>query len=312
MRQALCFPTLIIVSLQQRAIKDVPEEMLEKSFHPRNKHKNGYDFANLAKTNPHLNSFLFENSNGHISIDFSDPEAVKTLNKTLLQKHYGIPNWKIPDGYLTPPIPSRVDYLHHMADLFDGKKNIRCLDIGVGANCIYPIVGHQEYGWDFVGSDIEKESLEAAQKNLDAHPFLKDAIELRQQSNANHIFNGIVKEGETFDCSICNPPFHSSEEAARKGTLRKGNNLNTSNAFNFGGQHHELWCQGGELLFLKNTIRESQYFKKQVTWFTSLVSKKENIRPLKVVLKKAKATRFKTIPMEHGNKISRILLWSYQ
>jgi 23S rRNA (adenine1618-N6)-methyltransferase len=286
--------------------------MLEKSLHPRNKHKNGYDFESLAKTNSRLESFLFKNSHGNTTIDFSDPQAVKTLNKSLLQKHYGIPNWEIPEEYLTPPIPSRVDYLHHLADLFDKKKDIRCLDIGVGANCIYPLVGHQEYGWNFVGSDIEKESLETAQKNIDAHPFLKDAIELRQQHNTNHIFNGIVKEGEIFDCSICNPPFHSSEAAARKGTLRKTNNLNTSNALNFGGQHHELWCQGGELFFLKNTIRESQYFKNQVTWFTSLVSKKENIRPLKVALKKAKATRFKIIPMKHGNKISRIFLWSYQ
>ncbi len=312
MRQVLWFPPLIIVSLQHTARKDVLDQMSEKSFHPRNKHKNGYDFASLAKSNPQLNSFLFENSHGHSSIDFSDPEAVKTLNKTLLQKHYGLPNWDVPKGYLTPPIPSRVDYLHHIADLFKGKKNIQCLDIGVGANCIYPIVGHQEYGWQFVGSDIEKKSLEAAQKNLDAHPFLKNAIELREQTNTNHIFNGIVKEGEIFDCSICNPPFHSSAEAARKGTLRKNKNLKVTNTLNFSGQHHELWCQGGELLFLKNTIRESQYFKEQVTWFTSLVSKKENIRPLKVALKKAKAMRFKTIPMEHGNKISRILIWSYQ
>ncbi len=67
------------------------------------------------------------------------------LNKALLAAHYDIEYWDIPDTYLCPPIPGRADYVHRVAELLDvevkGKyvhHKVRALDVGVGANCIYP------------------------------------------------------------------------------------------------------------------------------------------------------------------------------
>ncbi len=97
-------------------------------------------------------------------------------------------------------------------------------------------------------------------------------------------------------------------------TKRKLKNLKSKGAdqLNFGGQHNELWCEGGEIAFLKNMIRQSKHHAKNVVWFTSLVSKKENVRPLKVLLKKLDAKAIKVMPMGQGTKVSRIIAWTFQ
>ena len=238
----------------------------KKKMHPNNKHINGYDFAALIKTEPFLEKFVSKNKYGNDSIDFSNPLAVKTLNKSLLLHHYGVTYWDIPKTNLCPPIPGRADYIHYIADLLSlSNKNlipmgedVRGLDIGVGANCIYPIIGHQEYGWEFVGTEVDKESFNIAQKILDGNTNLVESVKLRLQSNKRHIFKEIVEQGEKFDFVICNPPFHSSREEATKGSMRKLRNIGKQKdgkpVLNFGGQNNELWCEGGELAFITNMI----------------------------------------------------------
>ncbi|MCV5737882.1 RlmF-related methyltransferase, partial [Escherichia coli] len=82
--------------------------------------------------------------------------------KALLTAYYDIDFWDIPEHYLCPPIPGRADYIHRVAELLDGEvkgkyrhQNVRALDVGVGANCIYPIVGVTQYGWHYTGSDVD-------------------------------------------------------------------------------------------------------------------------------------------------------------
>ena len=129
--------------------RDHPKVKLE--LHPRNTNRERYDFGQLIGTCPELAPFVKPNKFGDESVDFANPDAVKALNKALLIHHYGITVWNIPTGYLCPPVPGRADYIHHIAG-FLGKNNfgkipagpkIKCLDIGVGASCIYPIIGNQ-------------------------------------------------------------------------------------------------------------------------------------------------------------------------
>ncbi|MEI6866011.1 23S rRNA (adenine(1618)-N(6))-methyltransferase RlmF [Flavicella sp.] len=295
----------------------------EKSkLHPRNKHRGRYNFKELIETLPALKPFVSQNEYKDYSIDFFNPNAVKSLNKALLLRYYNLKEWKIPKGFLCSPVPGRADYIHYLADLLAENNeskiprgiDVKCIDIGVGANCIYPILGHQEYGWSFVGVDIEQASLNSAENILNANPTIKGAIELRLQPNSKDIFRGAIQENEKFTLSICNPPFHTSAEAAASATKRKLKNLKSKGAetLNFGGQHNELWCEGGEISFLKNMIRQSKHHADNVVWFTSLVSKKENVRPLKVLLKKLGATSVKAISMGQGTKTSRILAWTFQ
>ena len=296
----------------------------EKSeLHPRNPHRERYDFKLLIASHPVLAPFVRPNPHGDESIDFANPAAVKALNTALLKHYYGIKQWDIPDGYLCPPIPGRADYIHHIADLLGGSNEgkipvgpqVRCLDIGVGANCVYPIIGSQAYGWSFVGTDIDPVSIESANQIIAAHPFLQARVECRLQPHPNHIFHGMIQEGEKFDLTICNPPFHPSMEAAQAGTLRKLNNLNlgrvTTPARNFGGQNGELWCLGGEEKFVQDMIRESKQFTTSCFWFSSLVSNQAHLTSIYKFLEKAKATEVVTAPMGQGNKISRVVAWTF-
>ena len=103
------------------------------------------------------------------------------LNKALLKHYYDIGKWNIPDNYLCPPIPGRADYIHHIADLLGSKNNnkiptgnkIICLDIGVGANCVYPII--------------------------ELNPVLKGEIKLKLQQNPKDIFYGVIKKAEAVE-----------------------------------------------------------------------------------------------------------------
>src|SRR5690606_1059553 len=131
-------------------------------LHSRNIYRNGYDFGHLAQKSPELETFLHKNEHDSLTVDYANPDAVKALNIALLIGDYGLTYWDIPDGYLCPPVPGRADYIHHLADLLAAQNtkripigpSIRVIDIGVGANAIYPIVGHKAYGWTFVGSEI--------------------------------------------------------------------------------------------------------------------------------------------------------------
>ena len=285
-------------------------------LHPNNPHKGKYDFEVLSKNIPQLKEYIKKNPRGEDTIDFSDNEAVILLNKALLKTFYNIDNWDIPKSFLVPPIPGRADYIHYIAELLEKKDSVKVLDIGTGANCIYPIIGSQSYGWNFLASDIDSKSIENAQKIIDANKNLKDKIILKLQKNRDNIFEGIIDKTDRFDLTMCNPPFHSSLEAAIKANERKVSNLNKGNkeikkGFNFGGQKAELWCNGGELLFLKKMAKESVKFSSQVNWFTSLVSDKDNIKPLIKLLEKLGTKEVKVLEMSQGQKISRVLAWKF-
>ena len=291
-------------------------------LHPRNKHRERYDFSILTESFPSLAPYVSKNKYGDLSIDFFDPIAVKNLNTALLKHYYKIDSWDIPDNYLCPPIPGRADYIHHIADLlgeFNNKKiprgaKIKCLDIGVGANCIYPIIGNMEYGWSFIGSDIDPIAVESAKNIIELNETLKEKIEIRLQKNKDHILEGIIQKREYIDLIICNPPFHVSAKEAQAATLRKLNNLKNKPekpVLNFGGQTNELWYEGGERQFVKNMVAESQQFATSCFWYSSLISKEPNVKIIEGALKKVNVSEIRIIPMGQGNKKSRIIAWTF-
>lgn len=276
-------------------------------MHPRNRHQDRYDLKELVRVSPELKSFVQINKFGDESIDFANADAVKTLNRALLKSFYGIEYWDIPAEFLTPPIPGRADHVHSAADLFPNPKGLRVLDIGTGANLIYPIIGAKEYEWKMVGSDIDPKAIESAQKIIDKNSL---SIELRLQKDKNSIFNGVIAPGEKFNLTICNPPFHESLSEANAGTERKWKNLGKkpTKTLNFGGQGAELWTPGGEKAFILRMIEESFLFKTQVSWFTSLVSKEATLPVLTKTLEKMGA-KTRIIEMSQGQKKSRLLAW---
>lgn len=290
----------------------------KEHLHPRNRFRDGYDFARLIAGSPRLGPFVAPNAYGDMSIDYADPEAVKALNQALLMDAYGIEHWDVPAGYLCPPIPGRSDYLHHLADLpgiAGRKKPVMALDIGTGANCIYPLIGAREYGWRFVATDVDPVAIKWARQLVAANPSVAKLIELRLQTSPAACFEGVVKAGETFDLSMCNPPFHASAAEAAEGNRRKRRNLGQSksskSALNFGGQANELWCDGGEVGFIGRMIAESAERPRLCRWFTTLVSKSAHLPRLFRLLESAQAVDVQTLEMLHGQKKTNILAWTF-
>ncbi len=302
----------------------------ESSLHPRNLHHGRYDLVLLCQHTPELKPFVTEKVNGDKTINFSDHNAVIALNQALLAFYYKVKLWRIPPGYLCPPIPGRADYIHYLADLLAKSnegiipvgKQVKVLDIGCGANCIYPIIGSQAYGWQFVGTDVDTISIKCAQNIVQSNSCLKKHIKLVQQKESGSIFKGVIGDNDFYDLTMCNPPFYASMDEALISNQRKQKNLriNTnkrSGRFNkvaernFGGQKAELWCEGGEIQFLKSIVTESVLYSNQVTWFSSLVSKKDNVAIIKKQLNGVGAKKIEVINMRQGVKVSRVIAWSF-
>ena len=299
-------------------------------MHKSNPHIDGYDMQALAKAEPALSHHLIKAPSGRDSINFSDPEAVKLLNKALLLHHYNLEYWDIPKGQLCPPIPGRADYMLGLNDVLNqskagNKEQVSILDVGTGANLIYPIIGKALFNWNWVASDINQDSIINAQAIIDNNPSLIGSVSLRHQPNNKHIFKGIIESGDYFDASVCNPPFHRSAAEALAGSAQKNKNLNrnknkrqsnvkkvdSSSHLNFSGQANELWCEGGEFAFISNMINESRKVASQVGLFSCLVSKKENLKPLAANLKKVTSIPMNIHEMAQGNKISRFITWHF-
>lgn len=278
----------------------------------------GYDFARLVAQTPDLEAFTIRNPRGQTTIDFQDVNAVRMLNRALLKTHYDIDFWDLPSGYLCPPIPGRVDYIHYLADLLAEShshgiprgRQIKVLDIGTGASLVYPLIGQREYGWHFTGVDIDAGAIKSAQQICDSNAM---DITLKMQTAPENIFRGVIEPRDAFHVTMCNPPFHASMEQARKGTQRKWSNLGKgpSKQLNFGGQNAELWYPGGEVKFIARMIGQSAQFANQCLWFTSLVSKKDNLEPLHRLLGKSRVADVKVVDMAQGQKTSRFIAWTY-
>ncbi len=292
-------------------------------LHSRNKNREKYDISALTTSNPELKNHIIPNRSGGKSIDFSNPLSVKILNQALLNHYYGIKRWEFPDENLCPAIPGRADYIHHIADLL-GENNlgtiptgdkITCLDIGIGASCIYPIIGVTEYDWKFIGSDIDPKSIASALNIVKANSAIKDKIECRLQMKSKDVFHSIISKEDKIEFVICNPPFHASIKDAQKGTRRKIKNLTGKKVktpeLNFAGISNELICEGGEYKFIQNMIRESKKFSKNCFWFSTLVSKQSNLKRIYKLLENIEANQIKRIPMGTGNKSSRIVAWTF-
>ncbi len=304
-------------------MKNTPATSAPKpGLHKRNPHRFRYDFDVLTKSSPQLKPFLTLSPRGETTVNFSNPKAVKALNKALLEHFYRVKEWDLPEGYLCPPIPGRADYIHNVADILADTGNgliptggrIRLLDIGTGASCIYPIIGHREYGWSFVGTEVDPTAFEAAATLLNHNKDLAKSIECRQQRKKDGIFTGVVDAQEVFDLTLCNPPFYSSAKEARAANKRKNRNLKRPAGKpkrNFGGQDTELWFPGGERAFVENIIRESQDLAERCLWFSALISNQDHLTRLEHILKEVGVNTYLIKNMSQGQKTSRIILWSF-
>jgi 23S rRNA (adenine1618-N6)-methyltransferase len=282
--------------------------MQKTNFNDKMNKKNKYfnnppNFDYLASIYPNFSQYVYKNKFGGYSIDWRDKKALKELNKVLLDYDFGISYWDIPDGFLIPSIPSRCNYIHWLSDLL-GPLNIEKvngLDIGTGANLIYPILGHQIYGWKFIGSDINYESLVNCQKIISTNN-LDRYIQVKLQPKEDKIFENIVNEDDKFHFCMSNPPYFSREDEI------KHDNPHTDFDYN----EKEAYCSGGELSFINKLIKESEKYKNNFVWFSTLVGRKINLEKIEEILKeKSEIQEIKTTTFYQGKQARWGIAWKY-
>ncbi|CEI91457.1 hypothetical protein RMCBS344292_05745 [Rhizopus microsporus] len=122
---------------------------------------------------------------------------------------------------LCPAVPNRLNYILWLEDLVSETMQddkIRGIDIGVGASCIYPLLGcARNPHWTFLGTDINHRSIEWAQENVRKNG-LEDRIKIRHNDDPEKI---LVIGEEKYTFCMCNPPFYESQEELERGLVNK-------------------------------------------------------------------------------------------
>lgn len=106
--------------------------------------------------------------------------ALRALTCTLLKKDFDL-DVEIPLDKLIPTVPLRLNYILWIEDLLSICKKdgeIRGIDIGCGASCVYPLMASKKYGWKMLATEIDEASLKYARENV-------------QRNNLEALINGL-------------------------------------------------------------------------------------------------------------------------
>ncbi|MCJ1309514.1 hypothetical protein MMC25_003174 [Agyrium rufum] len=283
--------------------------------HPRSIYKDDVDFSALALQDKDFNAFVKPNG----QLDFSNPEAVKQLTKSLLKRDFNL-RIELPDDRLCPPVPNRLNYILWLQDLldttsdsytdqYDPSREVIGLDIGTGASCIYPLLGcRQRPKWRFAASDIDKKNLEYARNNIIANNLKSDIRPLLTLSDEPLI--PLSKLGiEELDFTMCNPPFYNSEASLLSSAAAKSRPPHSACT----GAAVEMVTLGGEVAFVTRMIEESCILREQVQWYTSMLGKLGSISALIETLKGKRCGNWAVTEFVQGERTRRWgLAWSWR
>lgn len=240
------------------------------------------DFVVLANKFDDFRRFVRLHKDGNGSIDYTDPLALREYTRISLLLGFNL-IVRIPPANLIPRVPNRLDYLCWIHELLrkhlnvnEANERIRGLDIGTGACAIYPLLGHRCFGFDFVGTDINSDSVEAAEENVKANKIASENISIRLNPDASAIFTGknLLHPDDRFHFCMCNPPFFADADE------KLANNLNCVI------QPHEEVTTGGEISFVTRMISESLLSvpRNKILLYTSLLGKESSYHHIKALL----------------------------
>ena len=265
------------------------------------------DFLILIKEFPELKKYIIKHNDNKIeefSFDWSNNDLSLLMTKSILKYYFNIQYYDIPKGFLIPPIPSRLNYLNLIHSLIKDIKeeNIIGIDIGTGANIIYPILGNSVYNWKFICTEINNESYNNARIILQKNNLEED-INLIKQDNKNNIFLGILNRENKYSFSMCNPPYYDYEQEIKIEDKKR------DSEFNF----DEVYYKEGELGFFQRYLEESICYKKNIFLYTILIGKKSNseiiydkINTYNGIIKLCNIKKIQT-----GNNVRYIIYWSF-
>ncbi|TVY38439.1 U6 small nuclear RNA (adenine-(43)-N(6))-methyltransferase [Lachnellula subtilissima] len=280
-----------------------------------NIYKEDVDFAALALQDAEFAKALKLNG----QLDFSNPESVQQLTKSLLKRDFGL-KISLPPDRLCPPVPNRLNYLlwiqglldttsDNYADTYDPKREVLGLDIGTGASCIYPMLGcAQRPNWRFAGTDIDEKSMQFAKTNVQQNG-LQNRIKLLQTQKSDPLLPLDMMKFESIDFSMCNPPFYESKADMLTSAATKQRPPFTACT----GSESEMVTLGGEVQFVSRMITESLILKDRVQWYTSMLGKFSSVAVLVQKLRNEDINNYAVTEFVQGSRTRRWgIAWSFE
>ena len=146
-------------------------------------------------------------------IDFIDVH--RELTRALLKEDFDL-EWTIPDNHLCPGITGHINYLNEIHELLsidpaysEKQSTITGIDVGTGASCIYPLLGHRLYTWKFIATDIDPESITNSRQLIELNG-LQSSIQCIQRSKEDCMLKDLLEKESSVSFTMCNPPFFGS------------------------------------------------------------------------------------------------------
>lgn len=278
-------------------------------MHPRNVYKEKKpNFQALAVKYPEFQCHTSQEISGKVTLNFKDPDALRALSTVLLKEDFGL-DVHIPADRLVPTIPLRLNYIHWIEDMLKTTWNdeIKGIDVGTGASCIYPLLGSRMNGWKFLASEQDEQSVASATKNVEQNGLqhLITIQKVEMDSGLKELLDG---NGGSYDFCMCNPPFFGSQEEVDGQFQREGRSKphSTSTASSM-----ESITWGGEFCFVNRLIKDSLQLRDTVRVYTSMVGKKLNLAALKDELRNYKVPKISSTEFCQGKTMRWGLAWSF-
>ncbi|XKL67409.1 hypothetical protein PGB90_002900 [Kerria lacca] len=284
---------------------------MNKYMHPRNIYKVPPNFTEVAHYYPEFQKYVLEKPNGKLTFDFKNADGLRCLTKILLKKDFKL-DVTIPEDTLIPALPLRLNYILWLEDLLDWtlerKTEIKGIDIGTGATCIYPLLAARKNGWKMLGSEINESNKKMAEENVKKNS-LEHLITIVAVSSSTFL-DGIVTENENIDFCMCNPPFFNSSNLEEdKKRYRKGQHQKIKNCTS--GKMDEILSNGGETEFVKRIIQDSLKLRDKIRIYTSMVGHKSSVQPLLQELKRCGVTSVSQTEFCQGRTVRWAVAWTF-
>ncbi|CCJ28371.1 unnamed protein product [Pneumocystis jirovecii] len=267
------------------------------------------NFAELAENYPSLKPFVDNQSR----INFKDPAALREVTKCLLKKDFKIDIF-LHEERLCPPIPNRFAYILWIQELIDfvsynqEEQKVLAFDIGTGSTCIYPLLGcSQRPNWFFYATDIDKFSLELAQKNVTRNG-LDNRIKIIDSTKYLTLIPLDELNISNIKFCMCNPPFYTSKEEMIASSQQKSKKPFSSCT----GSLTEMVTPGGEVGFVKKIIKESYFLKERVNWYTSMLGKLSSVIKIIELFREMQIDNYVLSELPVGGNTRRwVVGWSF-
>ncbi|KAJ8880520.1 hypothetical protein PR048_016990 [Dryococelus australis] len=305
--QAWAFWNLNVI----RAERPCSQHSLCIRCHPRIMYCTPPNFKEMAIRYPKFRKFAIQELSGRMTIDFKNPAALQALTITLLEKDFGL-NVEIPLDRLVPTVPSRFNYVLWIEDLLQAAGSagieVRGIDIGAGASCIYSLLAAKTKGWHMLATEVDSDSYKYAVENVHRNN-LQHLVQVKQ-TDTGVVLQGIVSEGQQYDFCMCNPPFFSSEEELDSESKSRSPARPPPHSCRTGSPS-DVVVSGGEVAFISRIIEESKELGTMIRIYSSLLGHKSSMDPVKSLLQKAGVSSMVDTAFCQGRTTRWYIAWTF-